>query len=156
MTYDSRADNLRHSLRVGEYMVQMINEASQRSVKHDLSKTEPPELEVFNEYTSKLRDSTYGSEEYKEFLKGMKPGLDHHYANNRHHPEWHADGVNDMTLIDLLEMLADWKAATERHADGDLVRSFEIQKERFGISDQLTRILANTARHFGWIEGDQP
>ncbi|GAA2159282.1 hypothetical protein [Glycomyces lechevalierae] len=50
-----------------------------------------------------------------------------------------------------IEMLADWKAATERHADGDLARSLEIQKDRFGISDQLAQILENTAREMGWI-----
>ena len=44
-------------------------------------------------------------------------------------------GVNDMTLVDLVEMLADWKAATERHDDGDLAKSLEIQRERFGLSD---------------------
>jgi len=49
-------------------------------------------------------------------------------------------------------MLADWKAATERHDDGDLAKSLEIQRERFGISDQLVAILRNTAEHFGWLD----
>jgi hypothetical protein len=56
-----------------------------------------------------------------------------------------------MTLVDLIEMLADWKAATERHDDGDLARSLDIQRDRFGLSDQLADILRNTAHHFGWI-----
>ena len=34
-------------------------------------------------------------------------------------------------------MLADWKAATERHADGDLLRSLRLNTERFGLSPQL-------------------
>jgi hypothetical protein len=55
-----------------------------------------------------------------------------------------------MTLIDLMEMLADWKAATERHDDGDLSRSLDIQAERFDISPQLVRILRNTAVALGW------
>jgi hypothetical protein len=49
-------------------------------------------------------------------------------------------------------MLADWKAATERHANGDLLRSLQIQRERFGISEQLLQVLHNTAVHFGWID----
>jgi len=151
--YDSTADTLKHSLRVGELMGQPIRELVDRSTQHDRSKTEDPELATFNEFTPKLKDSTYGSEEYKGFLAAMKTGLDHHYANNRHHPEHFADGINGMTLVDLIEMLADWKAATERHADGDLGRSLDIQKERFGISDQLDRILWNTARGFGWVPG---
>jgi len=81
----------------------------------------------------------------------MQVALDHHYANNRHHPEYFDNGVNGMTLVDLIEMLADWKAAGERHADGSLDRSLIIQKERFDISDQLNDILTNTAREIGWL-----
>lgn len=150
--YDSTADTLKHSLRVGALMGEPIKELVDRSVRHDLSKTEPPEVEIFNEFTPKLKNSTYGSDEYKGFLVSMGEALKHHYANNRHHPEhFGAKGVNGMTLVDLLEMLADWKAATERHADGDLAKSLEIQRERFGLSDQLVEILRNTAEHFRWI-----
>ena len=151
MTYDSTADTLKHSLRVGDLVGQAISELVHRAVTHDLSKTREPEKSVFDEYTPKLKGSTYGSEEYKDFLAAMDEGLAHHYAHNSHHPEFHQQGIAGMTLVDLLEMLADWKAATERHADGDLARSLKIQKERFGISDQLAAVLENTARHFGWL-----
>lgn len=152
MKYDSTADTLKHSQRVGELLAQTIRELVDRSVRHDRSKTEDPELEVFNEYTPKLKHSTYGSEEYKGYLEAMGEGLRHHYAANRHHPEHFDSGVAGMTLVDLLEMLADWRAATERHADGSMDRSLQIQKERFGISDQLDVILWNTAGHFGWLD----
>lgn len=153
--YDSTADTLKHALRVGELMGQLIRELVDRSVRHDRSKTEDPELAVFNEFTPKLRDSTYGSDEYKGFLAEMRVGLDHHYAANRHHPEHFEDGVSGMTLVDLIEMLADWRAATERHADGSLINSLKIQKSRFGISDQLDAIMWNTAREFRWLD-NQP
>lgn len=149
--YDSRADTLIHSQRVGELMVQLVTETLQRSTCHDRSKTLPPEVDTFNEFTPKLKDSTYGSDEYEGFLVSMGAGLAHHYESNRHHPEHFTNGVNGMTLGDLVEMLADWKAATERHTDGDLAKSLEIQRERFGMSDQLVAILRNTAEHFGWL-----
>lgn len=150
--YDSTADTLKHSLRVGALMGQPIAELVERSTQHDLSKTQPPELEIFNEFTPKLKDSTYGSEEYKGFLVAMGEGLKHHYQANRHHPEHFGErGINGMTLVDLVEMLCDWKAATERHADGDLARSLEIQQKRFGISNQMLEVLRNTAEHFGWL-----
>ena len=57
----------------------------------------------------------------------------------------------DMTLVDLVEMLADWKAATERHADGDMGRSLELQRDRFKIAPQLMSVLWNTARSLGWV-----
>lgn len=150
--YDSTADTLKHSQRVGELMTQPIRELVDRSVCHDRSKTEDPELAVFNEFTPKLAGTTYGSEEYKGYLAAMGEGLAHHYVSNRHHPEHFADGIGGMTLVDLVEMLADWRAASERHDDGSLVRSLAIQQERFAISEQLAAILRNTAEHFGWLD----
>jgi hypothetical protein len=152
MAYDSRADTLFHSQRVAELMMQVIKEALDRTTCHDRSKTESPEVEIFDEFTSKLKTTTYGSEEYRQQLAAMGEGLRHHYAANRHHPEHFPNGVNGMTLVDLVEMLADWKAATERTADGSLSRSLDIQQARFELSNQLVTILWNTARHFGWLE----
>ncbi len=153
MTFDSRPDTLAHSQRVGELMMQLIKELLDRSTCHDRSKTVRPEVEVFDEYTPKLAESTYGSPAYRAYLLGMGEGLAHHYAVNRHHPEHFADGVGGMTLVDLVEMLADWKAATERNADGDLGRSLEINEQRFGVSAQLAQILHNTAERYGWLAG---
>jgi hypothetical protein len=84
----------------------------------------------------------------------MKPALDHHYCVNRHHPEHFVDGVGGMNLIDVIEMLSDWKASSERHEDGDLRKSLEIQRERFNLSPQVFAILRNTCVDLGWIEGD--
>jgi len=151
MTYDSTADTLLHSRRVGELLVSVLDALAHRAVNHDLSKTKSPELEMFNEFTPKLKHSTYGSDEYKGFLAEMQEGLKVHYANNRHHPEHYREGISGMTLIDLIEMLADWKAATERHEDGDIQRSLEINQERFGIDDQLQAILTNTILLLGWF-----
>ena len=76
----------------------------------------------------------------------MKPALDHHYARNRHHPEhWPTNGIRDMSLVDLIEMFCDWKAATERHADGSLLKSIETNKKRFGYGDELEHIFLRTA-----------
>jgi hypothetical protein len=47
-------------------------------------------------------------------------------------------------------MLCDWKAASERHNDGDIMRSIIVNKERFAISDQLTGILERTCRELEW------
>jgi hypothetical protein len=110
-----------------------------------------PEKGILDEFTPKLKGSTYGSDEYKGFLGAMKPMLDHHYANNRHHPEHHATGIDGMTLLDVVEMLCDWKAAGERHANGSIAASLKHNRTRFHVSDQLYRILENTAREMGWV-----
>jgi hypothetical protein len=148
---DSRPDTLLHAHRVAELLAPLIAEFLQRSLHHDQSKLEPPELECFDEFNGRLAAITYMSPEYRACLEEMAGVLEHHYAVNRHHPQHFADGVNGMTLVDLLEMLADWKAASERHEDGDLRRSLEQSRHRFGLSPQLLRILENTAREYGWL-----
>lgn len=119
-------------------------EIAKRQFTHDRSKLVSPEVEIFTEFTPKLANCTYGSEEYKQFLQEMKPALIHHYAHNRHHPDFFENGVEGMNLIDLVEMLCDWMAASRRHCDGDINRSIEINATRFNLSPQLAQILANT------------
>ncbi len=143
-----------HIIEVHNILEIFITELKVRQVMHDASKLKSPEVEVFDIYTEKLKGTTYGSEEYKKYLKEMKPALDHHYANNRHHPEHFIEGVNGMDLFDLCEMISDWSAATKRHADGDLYKSLEINKERFLLSNQLYSILYNTIKRLEILENN--
>jgi hypothetical protein len=138
----------KHILNVIKFMNIIVSELLIRAQNHDKSKLESPELELFTIYTEKLASCTYGSEEYKEFLENLKPALEHHYARNNHHPEHYKNGIDDMSLIDLVEMIVDWKSATLRHNDGNLRKSIELNSKRFGIDSQLTKILENTASVF--------
>ena len=74
--------------------------------------------------------------------------FDHHYAVNSHHPEHYENGINDMDLVDLIELTCDWIASSKRHADGNIYRSISLNKDRFGMSDQLCKILENTVNHY--------
>lgn len=141
-------ETMRHIMQVQKLLNSIVVLLLERGEKHDLSKLEDPELELFTEYTPKLQGITYGSDEYRKCLDGMGPALVHHYAKNRHHPEHFKNGVNDMTLIDLMEMLCDWKASTLRHDDGNINKSLEYNGTRFGIDPQLLKILENTVDLF--------
>jgi hypothetical protein len=143
---ECQVETQKHIENVRKYIRFMIDKIDMRGVKHDASKLESPEVEVFAEYTPKLNNTTFGSEEYYQNLASMKPALDHHYASNRHHPEHFVNGINDMTLVDILEMFCDWKASTLRHNDGNLLKSIETNAERFKMDGQLKQILINTAR----------
>ena len=143
---ECQVETQKHIEAVRKYIRFMIDKIDMRGVKHDASKLESPEVEVFAEYTPKLNSTTFGSDEYYANLEGMKSALDHHYASNRHHPEHFVNGINDMTLIDILEMFCDWKASTLRHNDGNLLKSIETNAERFNMDGQLKQILINTAR----------
>ncbi len=148
--YDSKTDTLLHIKRVAQLLTEASSELIRRANVHDNSKMESPEKELFDEYTPKLKGCTYGSDEYKQYLSGLKVALDNHYANNSHHPEHYQNGLNGFDLFDLIEMFFDWKAATERHADGDIMKSIVINKDRFSMSDQLCDILTNTAKRLGY------
>jgi hypothetical protein len=148
--YDSTDDTRRHITTVQILLGRVVGKFIDRSMLHDASKLEPPEKAVYDEFTPKLRGLTYGSDEYKASLAAMGPALQHHYAHNSHHPEHYPNGIDGMSLLDLMEMLADWKAAGMRHDDGSMDKSMAINRARFHIDDQLFAILQNTVQEMDW------
>lgn len=152
MSFDSRPETLDHIVKVQSYLSLIAHQLRVRGVQHDASKLHSPEKELYDEWTPKLKALTYGGDEYNAGLVEMGPALQHHYQHNSHHPQHYPGGINDMSLLDVVEMLCDWYAATQRHADGDLSESIKFNCKRFGIDPQIGLILANTAKDLGWID----
>ena len=117
-----------------------------KAYTHDLSKLGGEEGRVFDEFTPLLKNTAYGSIDYYGYLEKMKPAIESHYRNNRHHPEHFANGIAGMNLVDVVEMFCDWLAAVERNENGDIFQSIEINAKRFNISDQLKQIFINSAK----------
>jgi hypothetical protein len=77
----------------------------------------------------------------------VRDAIKHHVTSNRHHPDFHAD-PNNMTDIDLIEMVCDWTAmAQEFGQEGGSARGwadktigtrtqFNVKKRRF-IYDKI-------------------
>ena len=139
-------ETIKHISTVRKNIYKCIVELDSRLRDHDQSKLVSPEAEIFGEWTPELAKVEYGTPEYDALLDKVRPAIEHHYANNRHHPEHHKNGISDMTLIDLVEMLCDWKAATERNKNGNIRKSLEVNAKRYGIDDQLLSILENTVK----------
>jgi hypothetical protein len=148
--YDSRADTYQHMQEVQANIFEVIKRLTGRAICRDASKLEDPEKELFDKWTPMLKELEYGSEEYKAALEKLGPALQHHYAKNSHHPEHYPNGIDDMTIMDIVEMFCDWKAATQRMHDGNIRKSLEINKERFEMSEQLYKIFENTVKELGW------
>lgn len=148
--YDSTQDTEDHINKVQQGLAVFISALETRGRVHDASKLQEPEKSLFDKYTPLLRETTYGSDEYKQHLKDMGAALEHHYAVNSHHPEHYEWGIHDMSLLDIVEMFCDWKAASQRHADGDMTESLEINRKRFDVEDQLHNIFVNTIKELGW------
>lgn len=149
MTYDSRPETWEHIHKVRGYLSQMVALLMERAQEHDQSKLVSPEVEAFNEAVP-LSELEYGSEEYEKSKESLAPALTHHYAKNSHHPEHYEDGINDMTLVDLVEMVCDWKASTERQNDGNIRMSLTKNRDKYKISIQLYQIIENTIKSLGW------
>lgn len=148
--YDSTVDTLKHIKRVSQLLNEAAIELLKRANEHDDSKLHEPEKSLFDKFTPLLKDTEYGSDEYYKHLEGLKVALDHHYARNSHHPEHYPDGVEDMNLFDILEMFFDWKAASERHATGNIYTSIHKNKDRFNMGAMLARIFYNTAQYLNY------
>lgn len=123
----------------------------ERAIDHDKSKFIEPEFSGYAALEADLSTITYGTLEYREALQEAHHVIGHHYAGNDHHPEHFDGGMEDMNLLQLMEMLADWKAASERSRDGDLSKSFAVHRERNGDSLVL-RMLERTAQEVGWLD----
>lgn len=89
--------------------------------KHDVSKAEHPE--EFGPYVWRYWRTTWyrGVVDYERFNDAfaspkvdyfITSGVWHHVKYNRHHPEYHLDH-DDMTQVDLIEMVCDWYAMSE-------------------------------------------
>lgn len=150
--YDSTQDTKAHIQRVQDLLNMCRLELNKRSFLHDKSKLESPEKEHFDRETPILKDLVYQSKEYTECTRRLKPALDHHYANNSHHPQHYPNGINDMDLFDIMEMLVDWKASSERGKDGDIRKSIEYGSTRFNINPQLSEILMNTVNRYKFLQ----
>src|SRR3954466_2959036 len=155
MSYDSRPDTYAHISQVREFLLKVIHDLMWRAQDHDMSKLEEPEKSVFDVVTPKLKELTYDSPEYKASLAEMGEALKHHYEVNDHHPEHFPNGISDMNLMQIMEMLCDWKAATLRHADGNLRASIEKNAVRFGYGWDVRDLLMNTAEAMGWLESKE-
>lgn len=147
-------ETIEHVHSVASNMMLVIQSLQKRAIEHDRSKFSPEEFETFANETDNLKQMTYGSPEYKQSLKRLGPALDHHYKNNSHHPEHHKDGIYGMDLLDLIELLADWKAATSRMDNGNLATSIIENSKRHKYDKRMATLLGTTALKLGWISSE--
>lgn len=144
------ADTAEHIRQVQHYLGQCIVALEDRGINHDASKLAEPERTGYAALQTDLRNVEYGTPEYRAALAAARPVIEHHYQANRHHPEHWPNGVEGMTIIDLVEMLCDWKAASLRTKQGSILASIDHNEQRFKLSPQLAEIFRNTVKEMGW------
>lgn len=142
------SETLKHINEVRANLWRLIQELDKRGQVHDASKFEEPERTIYAGALAELGKTEYGSPEYKALMEKVRPAIDHHYSKNSHHAEHWPKGINDMDLLDIVEMLVDWLAATKRNKNGNIHKSIEFNTARYNMSPQLVRILTNTVNRY--------
>ena len=143
-------DILNHVKDVQLYLEEIISELKKRGIIHDKSKFSDPEFSAFVNNVDKFKQVNYGSEEYNKLIEATKMAVDHHHKNNRHHTSYHKNGIMDMNLIDLIELICDWKAASVRSPNLTFHDSLDIAMKKYNIPPDIEKILRNTINHLGW------
>ncbi len=141
----------KHMQRVAALLMGAAKELLNRAEAHDLSKLLPIEIEPLQrmqDIIDKEGQAPYGSDEYRRRTAMLGDMTKHHYAKNSHHPEHYENGIDGMDLFDVIEMLLDWKAASERGQES--VINISASVKRFNVTPQLESILRNTAMRAGW------
>ena len=146
-------DTRKHQQVVAELLISFAKKLLDRAIKHDASKLKEPERSYYIEpvYALNTEEVPYGSERYKELTKQMGEGWDHHKAVNDHHIEFFIpysvqtlnDPLKAMDLFALVEMLADWIAASRRRNNSS-TKALDFLKEKYGVDHQLEMIIRNT------------
>lgn len=139
-------DYIQHIQWLMEGMAWVQGQLMLRMLSHDRTKIGESELDAYAEIVPGFKNLQYGTEEHKAHGKRLGPAWKHHTEHNRHHPEHFESGISDMTLIDLVEMVCDWRAASMRGGYFDWERSLDQAKKNHGIDQQLFEILGNTCK----------
>lgn len=115
----------------------LIHELERRSLAHDLSKLSTDEIEGFVRINRAAREHAYGSEEYVESMRREKAPtgcITLHLSRNSHHPEFH-ENDRDMGWLDIIEMVLDWKAASDTYGKNTLRDGLAVHRERFEFTE---------------------
>ena len=119
-------DGVRRCLALLAEITDQKEELLERQRLHDASKFGPEERIPYVWLSEYHRCRRTGQPfAYPEGIEdSVKRAIHHHVTTNRHHPEFHAD-PNDMTDVDLIEMVRDWTAmAQEFGQDGGSARGW--------------------------------
>jgi hypothetical protein len=138
-----------HKFTVLKIINPIIQDLIKRSEEHDNSKLTEDEFPDIIASSEELKKFPYGSPEYDEVRKKWQSGFEKHSKKNRHHIDHFENGIEGMTLVDLIELLADWKSATLRSPHPtNIWNAIRIGAEKYNIPPALIKILENTAKEY--------
>ena len=124
----------RHIMTVQLILRTLAREMLNRADAHDLSKLGPDEFGGMIAIDRIADKCGLNSPEYMAALSGGAIQL--HVSRHSHHPEYHVSGVQNMSLLDIVEMVCDWKAANVLRGHPEWNESVRMMSERLGLSSE--------------------
>ena len=129
---------LQHTAHLRATLGRIVALIQHRAETHDLSKLNTDEFEGFARINRVAREQKFGSPEYAASMEQERPTIDLHFIRNRHHAErptlmgkaaeterglpddatyFYAVAAAQMTWLDIVEMVCDWRAAQLGYGD---------------------------------------
>jgi hypothetical protein len=142
---EEHIDRVRRCLAVMATVTRYADELNERALIHDASKYGPNERIPYIWLTEFHRCRCAGEPfTYPDGMEDrVRAAIDHHVTTNRHHPDFHSD-PNDMTDVDMIEMVCDWTAMSQEFGqDGGSALGWANKTigNRLHLSDERKRFV---------------
>lgn len=140
----------KHIQSVRKKMSEIAGIIVERAEHHDESKLKDPEFSGFIQMDKEPRYE-YNSQGYKDKMKRFAWLFEHHWANNRHHPEFFKNQggfESQANIVDIVEMLCDWTSYKKSISYTEAINIVHAQCKRFHFSETMENILLNTLRDY--------
>lgn len=117
----------------------------ERGAAHDQSKYEEPERLAYIWLTWYHKQRKDGVDiEYPDGVQeAVNKAIKHHTESNRHHSEAHTS-VNDMSCLDVVEMVCDWTAISQEYGADTCLAWVEANVSKFGFNDDMLAFIYET------------
>lgn len=129
--------------RLSLYLIESENEVDlalellKRAAVHDNSKLESEEFDNFIGLKCGAKAFVNAQVTLNNYEKEK---IQLHWKNNRHHPE-HFNNVQEMSKLDILEMICDWDARSRQYQT-DLIEFVETRQEnRFHFPEEMFKTI---------------
>ena len=115
---------------------------------HDTDKFDFNFLEDYTLYLDERKDLKFGTDEYYAVKNKYKHLTSQHHEKSKHHFQSYKN-PNSVSTIHLLEMLADWKSASDKVENAvELDKTIEIQASKFHLCDDVVNRLKTFSQFF--------
>jgi hypothetical protein len=134
----------RHIMTVQALLRNVARQLLERADFHDLSKFAPDELGGMIEIDRIADEYGLNSPQYMEALQGKAIQL--HRSRHTHHPEYHKNGLIEMSTLDIIEMICDWKAANMLRGHPEWNKSVNMMADRLNLSSEQQFLIKTIAQ----------